>query len=163
MDYSKQQFEQLFKGNYRQMYRMAYAILEDAEDAKDAVSQVFTQLWHSKPQVSDDSLTGYLLTATRNQCLQLLRQRRLREEMVEELKREQEERNDDERRELMNQLHQVIADNLTERDKQILSMHYVEEMTYGETAEALGISPSAVNKHITLSLATLRNKLKKAK
>ena len=42
MDYSKQRFERLFKDSYPYMYRMAFSMVEDADDAKDAVNQVFT-------------------------------------------------------------------------------------------------------------------------
>ncbi|MBR0275298.1 MAG: RNA polymerase sigma-70 factor, partial [Prevotella sp.] len=45
MDYSKQWFERLFKDNYPLMYRMAFSMVENADDAKDAVNQVFTQMW----------------------------------------------------------------------------------------------------------------------
>ena len=42
MDYTKQRFERLFKDSYPHMYRMAFSMVEDADDAKDAVHQVFT-------------------------------------------------------------------------------------------------------------------------
>ena len=58
MDYSKQWFECLFKDSYPLMYRMAFSMVENADDAKDAVNQVFTQMWKGKPQVSDDSVRG---------------------------------------------------------------------------------------------------------
>lgn len=48
MDYSKQWFERLFKDNYPLMYRMAFSMVENADDAKDAVNQVFTQMWKGK-------------------------------------------------------------------------------------------------------------------
>ena len=67
MDYSKQKFERLFKDNYPHMYRMAFSMVENADDAKDVVNQVFAQIWRSKPQISEDSFRGYLLMATRNQ------------------------------------------------------------------------------------------------
>ena len=44
MDYSKQRFERLFKDSYPHMYRMSFSMVEDADDAKDAVNQVFTQM-----------------------------------------------------------------------------------------------------------------------
>ena len=44
MDYSKQEFEHLFKDNYPHMYRMAFSLVENADDAKDAVNQVFTHV-----------------------------------------------------------------------------------------------------------------------
>ena len=85
MDYSKQKFERLFKDNYPHMYRMAFSLVENADDAKDAVHQVFAQIWRGKPQISEDSFRGYLLAATRNQCLHMLRSRQLQRKMEEEL------------------------------------------------------------------------------
>ncbi len=173
MDYSKQRFERLFKDSYPQMYRMAFSMVEDADDAKDAVSQVFTQMWKGRPNVSEESLSGYLLAATRNQCLHILRQRQLQQQMEEELRQTAEERlrvgasagmsSNQEREELLCELQQVINVNLTEQDRRVLQLHYEEEMTYQETATILGISASAVNKHITRSLAKIRETLKIAK
>ena len=159
MDYSKHSFERLYKANYRQMYRLAYLIVEDAEDARDAVSQVFAQLWQLRPAVDNKNLTAYLLTSARNQSLHIVRQRGLREEMEERFLREQQLHDDKEHEELMAELRQLVDENLTPRARQVLALHFDEELTYKETAEALGISPSAVNKHITLSLEKLRKKL----
>ena len=163
MDYSKQTFEHLFKESYPLMYRMAFSMVEDADDAKDAVNQVFTLLWKGKPQIGDDSIRGYLLAATRNQCLHILRQRQLQRQMEEELQRNTEASQNEEREELLRELKQVIDDHLTEQDRLVLQLHYDEEMTYQETAKVLGISSSAVNKHITRSLAKIRKTLQIAK
>jgi len=163
MDYSKQRFERLFKDSYPHMYRMAFSMVEDANDAKDAVNQVFTQLWKGKPDVSEESIRGYLLAATRNQCLHLLRQRQLQQQMEAELRQTAEESSNEEREELLRELQQVINNNLTEQDRRVLRLHYEEEMTYQETATVLGISSSAVNKHITRSLAKIRETLRIAK
>ena len=163
MDYSKQEFEHLFKDSYPHMYRMAFSMVENADDAKDAVHQVFAQLWRSKPQMAEESMRGYLLAATRNQCLHLLRQRQLQREMEAELQQAAQDSVDEEREELMRQLQQVIDENLTEQDRRVLSLHYDEEKTYSETATILGISTAAVNKHITRSLAKIRSTLKIAK
>ena len=65
--------------------------------------------------------------------------------------------------ELIRELQQVIDSNLTEQDRRVLQLHYDEEMTYQETATVLGISTAAVNKHITRSLAKIRETLKIAK
>lgn len=163
MDYSKQKFERLFKDNYPHMYRMAFSLVENADDAKDAVHQVFAQIWRGKPQISEDSFRGYLLAATRNQCLHMLRSRQLQRKMEEELQRETEDAQNEEREELLQQLRQVINDNLTKQDRRVLQLHYEDEMTYQETASVLGISTSAVNKHITRSLFKIRKTLKIAK
>ena len=163
MNYSKQEFERLFKDSYPHMYRMAFSMVENADDAKDAVHQVFAQIWRSKPWVANDSSRAYLLAATRNQCLHTLRSRQLQRQMEEELHQEITASENEEHEELMQQLRQVIDNNLTEQDRRVLSLHYDEEMTYAETASVLGISASAVNKHITRSLAKIRQTLKIAK
>ena len=163
MEYSKQKFEHLFKDNYPHMYRMAFSIMKNADDAKDAVHQVFAQIWRRKPQLADDSIRGYLLAATRNQCLHLLRSQHLQQQMEEELSRQQTTNEVENQEELLQKLQQIINDNLTEQDRRVLQLHYEEEMTYEETATVLGISSSAVNKHITRSLAKIRATFKKAK
>ena len=163
MNYSKKEFERLFKDSYPHMYRMAFSMVENADDAKDVVHQVFAQIWRRKPQVADDSTRGYLLAATRNQCLHTLRSRQLQRQMEDELRQDIAATESEEREELLQQLQQVIDKNLTEQDRRVLSLHYDEEMTYEETATVLGISASAVNKHITRSLEKIRKTLKIAK
>ena len=163
MDYSRQEFEHLFKDNYPHMYRMAFSMVENADDAKDVVHQVFTQMWRGKPKIADESVRGYLLAATRNQCLHLLRSRQLERQMVHDLRQDMDVSESEERKELLQQLQQVIEDNLTEQDRRVLSLHYEEDMTYNETAKVLGISSSAVNKHITRSLAKIRKTLMQSK
>jgi RNA polymerase sigma factor (sigma-70 family) len=83
--------------------------------------------------------------------------------MEEALQRETEESRNEEREELLQALRQVIDNHLTEQDRRVLQLHYDEEMTYAETAAVLGISTAAVNKHITRSLAKIRQTLKIAK
>ena len=133
MNYSKKEFERLFKDSYPHMYRMAFSMVENADDAKDAVHQVFVQIWK--------------------------RQRQMEDELRQDIAAGESE----EREELLQQLQQVIDKNLTEQDRRVLSLHYDEEMTYEETATVLGISASAVNKHITRSLEKIRKTLKIAK
>ena len=160
MNYSKQELERLFMDSYPHMYRMAFSMVENADDAKDAVHQVFAQIWRNKPRVANDSIRGYLLAATRNQCLHTLRSRQLQRQMEEEFQQDVAASENEEREELLQQLQQVIDNNLTEQDRRVLSLHYDEEMTYAETATVLGISASAVNKHISRSLAKIRQTLK---
>lgn len=58
MDYTKQQFERWFKDHYPMMYRLAFSLVEDAEDARDAVHQVFTEMWHRQPQLDEKAVAA---------------------------------------------------------------------------------------------------------
>lgn len=162
MIYDKPTFEHLYKSNYRQMYRFAFSLLEEAEDARDAVSHVFTQMWHTQPQLQEDAITGYLMAAVRNHSLNILRTRRQNATLEATLEAEQTTQQAQERQELMDELARVIDEHLTEQDKRILALHYDEEMTYAETARVLGISSASVNKHISHSLSKIRSILKTA-
>lgn len=163
MEYSKPCFERVYKEHYQLMYRLAYSMLEDVEDARDAVSHVFTLMWQGKPRVEDGAVKGYLLAATHNQCLHTLRDRRRRREAEEALKQERPDRESSEHRELMSELQRAIREQLTEQDHRVLTLHYEQDMTYDETARELGISASAVNKHISGALRKLRQALKSKK
>ena len=161
MDYSTQAFERLYKDNYPLMYRMAYSMVMDQEDARDVVSQVFALVWQRKPEIQMGAVRGYLLTATRNQCLNVLQHREQRQTMAEELQREAQGPNGDKQHDrLISELHRVIQEQLTEQDRRVLALHYDQQLSYAETAQQLGISPSAVNKHVTQSLTKLRKFLK---
>ena len=156
MDYSHRHFEQIYKSNYAQMYRVAYCIVRVAEDARDAVSQVFAQMWQNKPEVNDAALTGYLLVATRNQCLHSIERRQRHEDLADDIRREQLMGDDPQQEALIQALQQAIRERLTPQDQRVLQLHFDQEMTYQQTAQTLGISESAVNKHISQSLSKLR-------
>ena len=165
MNYQKEDFEILYKTHYRQMYRVAYLVLQDEEDARDAVSQVFTQLlqqrprpFRQQPKIEDEDITAYLLTATRNRSLNMARDRRphvaLTAEMASENPEQREEHN-----ELMGEVRRIIREELSPQDQRILALRYDEDLSYTETAQTLGISTSAVNKHVTRSFARIRTLL----
>lgn len=163
MDNTEQQFESWFKDNYPMMYRLAYSLLEDSEDARDAVHQVFANMWSRRPEVQRKAVPGYLLMATRNHCLSVLRQRKAQRAVEKEYSQHLTTQEQREHEELMTELQRVIDDNLTEQDRRVLTLHYDEAMTYAQAAQALGISTSAVNKHVTSSLRKIRNILNIAK
>lgn len=160
MNYSTDQFERLFKNHYRIMYRLAYSITENEEDSKDAVHQVFTELWHKKPIIKDGTEKSYLLTATRNQSIHILQKIKRKREYEQNITISEYEQQDSEHQELISELRKIIKTSLTSQDQKILQLHYDENMTYNETAKTLGISSSAVNKHISRSLYKIRNLLK---
>ena len=49
MDKAERRLERWFKENYPMMQRLAYSVVEDGEDARDAVHQVFAEMWHRQP------------------------------------------------------------------------------------------------------------------
>ena len=65
---NEQRMEWLFHDHYEQMYRFAFALLHDNEEARDVVSDVFSRLW-DKQLVPD---RAYLMRSVKNACINLI-------------------------------------------------------------------------------------------
>ncbi len=159
MQIREQQFERLFRSEYSRMYRAAHILLGDDEEAKDAVQDVFAHLWDGGIELREESLRTYLLTCVRNRCLNIISQRRLNMEpsqnalnVVEDLE-PWDGKTDDE---LTEMVLSYVDERLTPQTSRIIHMHYDDQQSYKEISNSLGISVSAVNKHIVQGLRKLR-------
>jgi RNA polymerase sigma-70 factor (family 1) len=67
-------FDRVFREHYNALANYALAIVRNRQDAEDAVQDVFIKMWRNNPQVMETSeVKYYLLTATKNTCISLLR------------------------------------------------------------------------------------------
>ena len=69
--------ERLFRQHYRAMHRLAYLLLHDDDDSKDVVHDVFAKLLVEQTELRETTILPYLLSCVRNQCLNVMRDRRL--------------------------------------------------------------------------------------
>lgn len=156
-----QQMERLFHDNYERMYRLAYALLHDNEEARDVVGDVFFRLWD---KFSGDEPPAYLLRSVRNACLNIIAKKRRDERFGKLLPIDDSMQMMNENPIRLEERWQAtldsIAHDLTPRTASVIRMCFGDGCSYRETAEELGISVSAVNKHIVKGLRTLRERLK---
>lgn len=171
----EQQMERLFYDNYERMYRLAFALLHDNEEARDVVSDVFSRLWD---KLSGDKPPAYLLRSVKNACLNIIAKKKRDERLakllpisdeaemagtskvIAEASMQAMNENPTRLEERWQAILDCIAHDLTPQTASVIRMCYGEGCSYRETAEELGISVSAVNKHIVKGLRTLREKLK---
>ena len=85
----EKQMEQLFRANYERMYRLAFALLHDNEEARDMVSDVFSKLWDAK--IIEDTASAYLMQSVKNACLNLIAQKNRDERLQQHLPLEEEQ------------------------------------------------------------------------
>ena len=173
----QQQFKELFLSEYGRMYKAAYILLGDEDDAKDAVQDVFAKLWDGTTQLREESTRTFLLTCVRNRCLNISARRRSMEHRVKSVELAtampsmdgaaavnstvyslHSPLNDDD--ELIEAVKQYVDERLTPQTGRIIKMHFNEEQSYKEISSELGISVSAVNKHIVQGLRKLRDYFK---
>jgi len=60
------------------LFRFAFRLLQSIEEAEDAVQDVMAGIWAKRAEWPQwNSIEAYCMTATRNNCLDRLRRRRL--------------------------------------------------------------------------------------
>lgn len=152
-----EEFGELFRTTYPRLYRLAYSLLNNQEDSRDVVNDVFADLLDKhKPTANINE--GYLLAMVRNRAIDLLRRRRVEDEVRANIIDEYDlhvvsEPTSNER---MKEILHFIETELTPQTRKVLQLCYDEKKTYQVAASELGVSVQAVNKHISAALRKLR-------
>ncbi len=141
------------------MYKTAYILLGDEDEAKDAVQDIFAMLWAGTIPLREESVHTFLLTCVRNRCLNIIAHHKTVKGATQVFLPEAVDEGTHDG-ELLLAIHDYIDHRLTPQTGRILQMRYDEEQSYKEISSALGISLSAVNKHIVQGLRKLRSTFK---
>lgn len=141
------------------LYKVAFYILESEEEARDAVQDAFVKLWNDRETLGDvNSPKAYAIRLLKNLCIDRIRRQRL--EFPEELpERVSPEGQDDEidQKERLNMVMEAIK-SLPDRQREILWLRTVENLSYDEISERLGMTPLTLR--VLLSRARSKIKLK---
>ena len=82
MQIKEQKFKELFLTESGRMYKAAYILLGDEDEAKDVVQDVFAKLWAGTIPLKEGSQRTYLLTCVRNRCLNIIAHRQTQQETI---------------------------------------------------------------------------------
>ena len=159
------EFEKIYRRHYAQMYRLARVMLYDSQESKDVVSDVFAQLLHRGQMPAEDKVEGYLMTAVRNRCSDVLSHKSVRERVEKLFLQESVQNsiycmNDDDR---LERLMQFVEAELPPLSRQIFRLRFLREMSYEEVAQAVGVSKVTVYHHLSQSLQRIRKYFKTEK
>ena len=143
------------------MYRAAHILLGDDDEAKDAVQDVFARLWDGSVTLREESQRAFLLTCVRNRCLNIIAQRQRQQATTSQLTTQPAEDNtetwqDKSDEELTTMVQHYIDEMLSPQTGRVIRMRFDDEKSYKDISHTLGISLSAVNKHIVQGLRKLR-------
>lgn len=158
--------EQLFRRHYSKMILIARMMLGNEEDAKDLVSEIFTEMLHGKLKVSLDSTEGFFVVLVRNRCLNLLRKKNTMDRIKDcltldtsiELANEEKlvANKIDHEMDKLDLMLSFIESDLTPQTRNIVNMHYRNKMTYRQISSELKISEAAVYKHLAQGIKRIR-------
>ena len=149
-------FKRKFLPYHRKLYRAAFHLMGNAQDAEDMVQEAYLKLWKRRDELPTDiaSMEAYCVTLVKNICYDALRLSHLEEDgrPPEELPLAaspnvaHEVELKDEARQVM-----VLISQLPEQQQQIMLMRDVEDRPYEEIEQATGLT--SVNIRVLLSRA----------
>ncbi len=164
-------YDYLLNDNYRKIRCYVFSILQDDEEAKDVVQDIFCELWHNIESVDDRNVRSYLFTAAKWKCWNLLKKRKL----VSSYK-------DDERKKavsdelagiLLNtswteyaedsEIVRLISESMNsmpEKTREAFRMSRFEACSYKEIAEKQGCTVKNIEYRIMSALRILHKNLK---
>lgn len=161
-----EKIEQLFRQHYSKMFLVSRMILGDEETARDVVSDIFADLLSGKFRLPPKSTEGYFLVLTRNRCLNYLRKMTLHEKVKAGLKVDHTVdivhdenriiREIDHEMSKADQMLRFVDEELTLQTRRVVNMHYRKKLTYHEISEELGISETAVYKHLAQGIKRIK-------
>ena len=154
-------FKAIILSRYEDMYRMAYAIVQDREDAQDAVQDAVTRLWARRDELASvESPVAFCMTAVKHQCIDMLRERARRHTMSEPHDDESDTPADDTaaRVEDADTLHlaERMVDMLPPAQKRVLRLRCHAECSVDEIADITGYSPANVRQLLSRARRCLK-------
>lgn len=141
------------------LYRIAFHILEQQEEAEDAVQETFLKLWEIRDKLDDvESAKAYSIRILKNECLDRLRKAK-KSVSAEQVLAKEPISPADERIDAKRRLEKVLGaiKSLPDSQKQVLLLRTVEGLSYGEISEKMGMSQLTLRVLLTRARGALRN------
>ncbi len=155
-----QEFKQRFMPHYKLLYRVAYHLTGNAQDAEDLLQDMYLKLWQKRDDLPNEAMKeAYLVTMMRRLFID---QRRLKHiDASAELKEElspPDERNLDHQMDTKDEAQQMegLISELPERDGKIIRMHLIEDRSYEEIEQDTRLSQG----NIRIIMMRTKQKLK---
>lgn len=151
----------MFRQHYEKMYNLARCLLSDDDESKDVVSEVFTTILADDIVLMPESEEGFLMRSVRNQCLNLIAHKGVKEKVAKLLIDDTDVILSDETDERLEQLLLLIDDLEPPIQKQIFRLRYLSEMSYQEVADKVEVSKVTVFNHLSQAMDWIRKQFKK--
>lgn len=160
----KAAFEELFKSYFTPLCSFAQKYVNDVDEAKDIVHNVFINLWNKREEIDmETSLKSYLFQGVYNRSLNFIRDHKKlvqfdTPQSVAELNQYVESKDHLESNEAESRINNAL-DDLPEKCREIFLMNRFDGLKYREIAEKLNISIKTVETQMSRALKTLRERL----
>lgn len=155
----RQAFEMIIRTHSRPLFAIAYGILQNREEAEDAVQDALVKAWKSRWRVRDpEKFPAWLCMIARHHARDVFRKRRPIPPNLEDAAPSAPVSSDET---LERQLHSALA-ALPELHRAAISLRYFEEMDYATIENRLGLTNGSLRGILGRALASMRKQLKPA-
>lgn len=149
---SHRAFRLLFETYYPALCIFGKRYIESEEQVEDIIQDIFVALWENRGKIRVDiSTKNYLMTMTRNSCLNYLQHERvMREYVAETEKRDDDIGSESDELLLLSELNRLLADTLKSLPveyQKVFIMSRLHNKNYLEIAKELGISVKSVGRY----------------
>ncbi len=162
----EQAFELLFRKYYTPLCRFANKFLNNTEEAKGTVQEVFEKIWAGREDIDpDESINAYLFRIAHNISINKLRRRQVESRYAEIYKLVYIEHSEHSPYESLvgNELNEKInfaVNKMPPKCRKVFDLNRTEGLKYSEIANTLHISVKTVEAHMSKALSIVRFELK---
>ncbi|HMF70246.1 MAG TPA: RNA polymerase sigma factor [Flavitalea sp.] len=147
------------------LYRLAYLLLQDKEEAEDILQDVFLKLWENKHKLhAYRSIEAFAMCITKNMCFNKLKIER-RAQFVDNwhVDIRNRETDPDDRMEQINDLRTVqrLLQNLPVQQKLVLQLRDVEALSFDEIEQVTGLSLNNIRVLLSRARKNIRDQFLK--
>lgn len=147
------------------LLRFANQILQDEEEAKDVLQDVFLKLWQKREELQKvENLEAFAFRMTRNRCLDMIRSRRtISIESMKKVRFPEEESSDTDYLDLSNSVDQVkrIIAELPDLQRTIIHLRDIDQLEFEEIAEATQLNVNAIRVNLSRARKKVRDEILK--
>lgn len=151
-------FKKIFLPYHKKLYRIAYKMFENQEDAEDMVQETYIKLWQKRDKIEFiENTEGFAVTVLKNTCLDFLR--KTKPEIVELSAINQKNsllETQIENEEKLRYIENIVT-QLPERQQQLIRLKHYEELSDKEIEKITGLKTG----NIKMILSRTRKTIKK--
>lgn len=159
----EREFERLYKDNYESLYYYALRMVKDEELCRDIISDSFEIVWRKREETPPEKRLAFFHRMVHNRCVDYIRKETARNRYADFYRRMNMagmidvgyDCEDDVRK---RQLFDEVMAELTPQTRTVVQLCFLENKRYADVAEQLGISLSAVKKHVAKAMLRFRSR-----
>jgi RNA polymerase sigma-70 factor, ECF subfamily len=153
-------FEMIIRSISRNLFAIAYGVLQNREEAEDVVQDTLVKAWKSRWRVRDpEKFPAWISTIARHRARDLARRRR--PEPLPHDFESTETKADPENADLDSEVRAALS-QLPELHRAAVTLRYFEELDYATIEQTLGLTNGALRGILGRALGAMRRQLKPA-